>query len=273
MGSWPVLDVVEVTGSTNADLLARARTGERGPAALAARSQQRGRGRLDRAWSSPPGASVALSLLWCPTRAQPGWSWLPMLLGLAVTDAVARLGVAARLKWPNDVVVGVGEVGVGEAGVGEDGGVIAPAGTGALTGLHKLAGILVEVAGGPRVPAVVAGIGLNLAQERAELPVPGATSLRLLLGDDAPGFDEVVALLLAATADRLVRWEGGADDELRAEYRAACTTLGRQVTVTAHAGSTPLQGRAVDIDADGSMVVDDGVRKHRVAAGDVEHVR
>src|SRR5690348_13575860 len=153
-GLWRTVEVTAVTGSTNADLLARAAGGEPEGTVLAAEQQSAGRGRLGRTWVSPPRAAVTFSVLLRPAavpRARLGW--LPLLAGVAVADAVRVVAaVDAQLKWPNDVLAGPGKVG----------------------------GILAEAAG----DAVVVGIGVNVSTEPAELPPPGpgalaATSLRL----------------------------------------------------------------------------------------------
>ena len=108
---WRRLDVVEETGSTNADLLARAAAGEDiDGAVLIAESQTAGRGRHGRSWSTPPRSQVALSVgVGVGGVPSDAWGWLPLLTGVAVVDAVAEVaGVTAGLKWPNDVLVGAG---------------------------------------------------------------------------------------------------------------------------------------------------------------------
>jgi len=263
---WPV-QVVDATGSTNADLVARARSGDSGPGVLVARSQTAGRGRLGRSWQSPPGTSLSMSMLWTPAVPQPGWTWLPMVTGLGVLDALSALGVDARLKWPNDVVVPVPR-----APRDPDGSAQQP--TGALTGLAKLAGILVEVAPGPVGPAVVAGVGLNLRPPVQELGVPVA-SLSGLLAGGAPAFVVVVDTLAAALQQRLTGWErasgGDGAADLRREYLRVCSTVGRTVRVTTPGGVST--GQAVDVDAGGALVLATGDGLARVSAGDVEHVR
>src|SRR5216110_3252325 len=134
------LEIVESTGSTNADLLARALAGEPEGAVLAAEEQRAGRGRMGRTWTSPPRAALTFSLLLKPAVPPARRGWLPPVTEVA--------GVETRLKWPNDL----------------------------LTADAKLAGILAEAAG----DAVVVGIGLNVSTEPAELshllaaPRPGA---------------------------------------------------------------------------------------------------
>ena len=65
-GGWRTVDVVAQTGSTNADLLARAREGEAAGAVLVAEHQSAGRGRLGRGWLAPPRSSLTVSVLLRP---------------------------------------------------------------------------------------------------------------------------------------------------------------------------------------------------------------
>jgi BirA family biotin operon repressor/biotin-[acetyl-CoA-carboxylase] ligase len=270
---WPV-QVVDVTGSTNADLAEAARAGDLGPRVLAARAQRSGRGRLGREWQSPPGASLSVSLLWTPQVPQAGWPWLPMVVGLGVLDALSGFGVAAGLKWPNDVVVDTAE----DQGEGQEVDQGEEHRAGATAGLRKLAGILLEGAGGPDLPAVVAGVGINLDDPRpdhegADGHLLAATSLRRL---GAPvGFDDALAAVLPALTRRLDAWQAdGGDVEaggLRAEYRRACTTIGRDVRVLTPGGAR--RGRAVDVDTSGALVLEGPEGRTHVQAGDVEHVR
>jgi BirA family biotin operon repressor/biotin-[acetyl-CoA-carboxylase] ligase len=229
-----------VTGSTNADLVAAALTGELAGLVLVADEQTAGRGRLGRSWSAPAGSGLAVSVLLRPAVAANRLGWLPLVTGLAVVDAVRdSAGLAVGLKWPNDVVVG------------PDG--------------RKLAGILAERVGG--TDAVVVGVGLNVAMTAEQLPVPTATSLALELAPaEPPAVDDVLAALLARLGARVGAWAVG--DDQAGEYRAACVTLGRDVRVDLPARGV-LEGRAVDVDDTGRLLVDVGGRVEPVAAGDV----
>src|SRR5579864_1386161 len=104
---WRDLAVTGVTGSTNADLLARAADGAPEGTVLAAEEQRAGRGRMGRAWVSPPRGALTFSVLLRPGAVPPArLGWLPLLTGVAVTSAVREVtAVDARLKWPNDVLV------------------------------------------------------------------------------------------------------------------------------------------------------------------------
>ena len=242
------LQVVASTGSTNADLV-RAATDDPAawpaPAVLVTDHQTAGRGRLGRVWSAPAGASLAISVLLRPSVPRARLGWLSLAAGAAMTQALQGLGVGARAKWPNDVLIGDRKV----CGV--------------------LAEALVDGSG------VVVGAGLNHAAGRDDLVVPTATSLLLEGGPVDPD------LLVAAYLSRLLTLvdgfaAAGGDPEqgLRAAVLAASGTVGRRVRVSLPDG-TALIGTASDIDADGRVVVDAGPMRGTTAvpAGDVEHLR
>lgn len=229
---------VEVRGSVPST---NALAAERPPwTAVVADEQTAGRGRLGRSWSTPPGRALAVSVLVEPTATP---SWLPLLAGLAVREAAREVaGVGTLLKWPNDVLV--------------------PA-----DGDRKLCGILCEL-----VPAgVVVGVGVNVSQTRAELPVGTATSLALAGAD---GVDR--ERLLTAYLQHLARLHqvlaGDGPGRLRTAYEEASATIGTDVEVHLPAGEV-LGGRATGIDAHGRLVLTTAAGERSVAAGDVVHVR
>src|SRR5574340_1166318 len=104
---WSRLDVVQETGSTNADLLARAAEPGNDRSVLIAEFQGAGRGRHSRTWVSPPQAQIAMSvLLTLPGMDLHDMGWLPLLAGVATVDAIRSVAqVPAELKWPNDVLI------------------------------------------------------------------------------------------------------------------------------------------------------------------------
>ncbi|BAJ28789.1 biotin--[acetyl-CoA-carboxylase] ligase [Kitasatospora setae] len=247
---WTSLDVVSETGSTNADLAARAQDGAPEGAVLVAESQQAGRGRLDRRWSAPPRSGLFLSVLLRPQGVPvERYGWLPILIGTAVSATLDRIaGLRTGLKWPNDLQTDVD---------GRE---------------RKLGGILTELSGG----AVVAGLGLNVSLRADELPVPTATSLALA-GAETTDRQTLLRAVLREFADLYGEWTAAAGDPhasgLLPAYTARCTTLNRPVRVQLP-GERELLGQAVAVDGDGRLVVrtPDGVR-HPVSAGDVVHVR
>lgn len=246
---WARLDVVQETGSTNADLLARAAASTCDRHVLLAEFQGSGRGRHSRAWVSPPQAQIAVSvLLTMPGMGVQDMGWLPLLTGVAVVDALrAAAKVPAELKWPNDVLI--------------DG--------------RKVAGILAEVSATAPDPAVVVGIGLNVSLTRDELPVEHATSL-VLEGAEVSDRDTLVRAVLRAIADRWQQWHDSDWDvtELAEAYRARCGTLGQRVRAELP-GGRELIGIATDVDAEGRVVIapDGQPGTIAVAAGDITHLR
>jgi BirA family transcriptional regulator, biotin operon repressor / biotin---[acetyl-CoA-carboxylase] ligase len=251
-GVWREVRVVAETGSTNADLLAEARSGAREGLVLVAEAQTAGRGRMGRRWVSPPRCALTFSVLLRPGGAPAALlGWLPLLAGVAVAAALRETaGVDARLKWPNDV----------------------------LAGDAKLAGILAERWG----EAVVIGIGINVYQRRGDLAVPTATSV-LLAAQAAPAAGpDLRERLLTAVLRELARWyrawldqphPGVADGcGLREEYLRRSGTVGAAVTVTLPAGRS-LTGTAVGVDPAGRLELRTSGGLVRVSAGDVVHLR
>ncbi|WP_055122627.1 biotin--[acetyl-CoA-carboxylase] ligase [Corynebacterium oculi] len=234
-GIYPRLRVVAQTGSTNADLLAQPDAPDH--AALIARHQTAGRGRLHRHWEGTPDKQLALSVLYRPEkRLVERLGLLPLAVGLAVVDTVPR----AELKWPNDVLI--------------EG--------------RKVCGILVEAADLDSDPRVVVGCGINLSLSREELPVAHATSLTLegIAHDPA----DVAAGLLDALERRVQQWRC-ADPTLLGDYRARCTTLGAEVRV--ERWEEIIEGTAVDVTATGALLVETSRGRQEFSAGDVTHLR
>ncbi|HLK95803.1 MAG TPA: biotin--[acetyl-CoA-carboxylase] ligase [Nocardioidaceae bacterium] len=248
---WTAADVVAESGSTNADLAERARAGAAatpaGATLLVAEHQTEGRGRRGRSWQAPARSALTLSVLLRPVVPAERWSWLPLLVGVAVAEAVERTtGVEARLKWPNDVVV-------------DD---------------RKLAGILLERVESRTGPAAVIGVGLNVSLRRDELPVPTASSLLLETGETVDRQPLLLALLRTLEALYLA-WSETAGDPgagLHASYVRRSATLGRSVRVALPEGGS-LSGTAESVDAAGRLVVATGTGRRTIGAGDVVHVR
>jgi BirA family biotin operon repressor/biotin-[acetyl-CoA-carboxylase] ligase len=235
------LRVVAETGSTNDDVLALAKAGAPEGTVVVAEAQTTGRGRLDRSWTSPPRAGLTFSVLLRPELPVHRRTWLPLLAGLAVQEAVARLGaVPARLKWPNDLLLG--------------------------DGLGKAGGILAQSDGA----AVVVGIGLNVTTKRSELP-PGGTSLAAEAAE-CTDRDPLLRAVLRALGTRYAQWDGSAHSDLRPAYEAVCDTVGREVRVQLPDGGV-LTGTATGLDEAGRLLVDTAAGERAVSAGDVLRVR
>jgi BirA family biotin operon repressor/biotin-[acetyl-CoA-carboxylase] ligase len=241
---WRSLEVVPEIGSTNAALLAAAAEDAPEGTVLAAEHQVTGRGRLDRVWTSPPGAGVTVSFLLRPDVPGARRGWLPLLTGVALAEAVGEVpGVRTSLKWPNDLLAAGGA---------------------------KLAGILAEVGSG----AVVVGVGLNVSTRADELPDTG-TSLALEAGRPV---DRAAVLLqfLRTFERRYLAWTQALGDPvssgLARDYLAWCSTVGAEVVVTLPDGSA-LEGVAESVDWDGRLVVRTPQGTVELASGDVRHLR
>ncbi len=247
---WKRIDVVTRTGSTNADLVARAAAGEDiDGAVLLAEHQTAGRGRRGRSWLGTPGAQIIMSVGVDAERVDPDvWGWLPLAAGVAIVDAVGSPPSAeVGLKWPNDV----------------------------LANGRKLAGILSEVAAPRR--AIVVGIGVNVTRLEVtvrgdEVAAPEPTSLAEL--GVAPDRHRLVADLLGRLGERISAWRGdaGARLGLAADYRARCFTLGTRVRAVLP-DSSEITGVARDVDARGRLCIDRDGETVVVSAADVVHLR
>lgn len=243
---WRALDVVAETGSTNADLLARAAAGQDiDGAVLLAENQTAGRGRHGRHWSAPARSQLSLSVgVAADAVPTAGWGWLTLATGVAVADAIAETsGVQVGLKWPNDVMVGDG----------------------------KLAGILAEVAAPTQ--RIVVGLGLNVTMTAEEAPDPAAVSLAML---GVPFLDRnaLADKVLRRLADRIAAWRaaGGADAALMADYRRHSCTLGARVRADIP-GDQRVEGIAETIDDTGRLIINTGDGTVTVSAGDVTRLR
>jgi BirA family biotin operon repressor/biotin-[acetyl-CoA-carboxylase] ligase len=252
---WSV-SFADVVTSTQSLIRAAAMSGAPGGTAIIADVQTAGRGRRDRSWQAPPGTSLLMSWLWRPDPVPASrWGWLPLLVGVAVCDALRDCAaLPLMLKWPNDVLA-VDVVGPRRPG--------------------KVGGVLVERLDTPRGAAAVIGSGLNVVQDATQLPVHSATSLRLAGASGLARSDLLVPLLTALQA-RFTAWCDAAGDAqacgLAEAYRRHCATIGRPVLVHLP-GDVQLTGTAARVDDHGRLVVmaEDG--EHVVGAGDVVHVR
>ncbi|MEU3658350.1 biotin--[acetyl-CoA-carboxylase] ligase [Streptomyces sp. NPDC032940] len=250
-GLWRRVDVVQRTGSTNTDLVARAAEGQAEEGAvLVAEEQTAARGRLDRQWTAPARSGLFFSVLLRPVEVPVArWGWLPLLTGVAVATGLSRAaGVDTALKWPNDLLVTVGD---------EE---------------RKAGGILAERAG----DGVVIGVGINVTLRAEELPVPRAGSLALA-GAVSTDRDPLLRGMLRSLEEWYGRWRSAGGDPavsgLQEAYAAGCATLGRVVRAELP-GDRSLVGEAVAVDGDGRLVLatEAGVQEP-VGAGDIVHLR
>ena len=156
--------------STNTELARLASEGAAEGVAVLADEQTAGRGRLQRAWSSPKGAGLYFSILLRPRIPVDRWPLITFMAALAVGDALQEAaGLRTDIKWPNDL----------------------------LSGERKICGILSEAIETPAGRAVIVGIGINLTPSA----FPEATSVA-----EGTGIKPDREAILAALLSALTRW-------------------------------------------------------------------
>jgi BirA family transcriptional regulator, biotin operon repressor / biotin---[acetyl-CoA-carboxylase] ligase len=263
---WPI-EIVEETGSTNADLMARLKALPHRTNALArplvrvAYLQTAGRGRRGRSWVAQPGDALLFSLACVIPRPIEGLAGLSLAVGSALVDGLRTLPVSApgqiALKWPNDVL---------------------------LEG-DKLVGILVETAWStPDATAVVIGIGTNVrgadalaakvealnadpaAQQAA--PVPGAAPTALSRVWPGANLTDVLAAELNALEDALARFGASGFASFQPRWNACHAYAGREIALYEQ-GAELMRGIAVGVDENGQLLVDTPNGRESVTTGDV----
>lgn len=204
---------------------------------IVAGSQTAGRGRMGRNWSSEPNTSLAVSILLRPAAAVAGW--VTLLAGVAMAKALQELGVGAKVKWPNDVLV--------------EG--------------KKISGILAELR---EDGSVVLGVGLNLKQQ---VTAPD-TATSLQNHDLEVSADTALAYFLAAFRSRYTVLCQNAEFAITKtlnELHDVCQTLGSEVRADLPDGKS-ITGLASEIDRTGRLVIETP-EPIAVSAADVWHLR
>lgn len=201
-----------------------------------AEEQTAGRGRRGRSFHSPVGGNLYFTLLLRnPIERQ---RLLPLVTPIAVCDAIRDVGLAAAIKWPNDIWIGA----------------------------RKVSGMLIDAEIGAEGPVAFPGIGINVNADPTVQPELRdiATSMQREL--DRPVVREELLARICNGFESLLALP---EAELLERYRERSMILGQPVLV-APVAAEPYKGRAVDIAADGSLVVetDDG-KSVTVTAADV----
>jgi BirA family biotin operon repressor/biotin-[acetyl-CoA-carboxylase] ligase len=229
----------ETLGSTNAEALARARAGERGPLWISAAIQSAGRGRRGSAWVSVAGNLFATLLLTepSPPEAAPQLSFVAALaLHDAVAECAPQLGPLLKVKWPNDL----------------------------LLGDKKLAGILIEGESNPAL-AVAIGIGVNCAAHPGDTAYP-ATDLAAAGALVSPL--SLLNVLSVAMRRRLDQWQGGQGfAAIRGDWLKRAAGLGEDIRV--RLPERELEGRFKGLDDAGRLLVEQPAGIAIVTAGEV----
>lgn len=199
-------------------------------------TQTEGRGRLGRKWTSPKGCAVYMSLYLEPDIPVEKVSQLTLIAGMAVCRAIR----SSRIKWPNDV----------------------------LLNNKKICGILTEMtAEADRINHVIIGIGINVNNELFTVDlIEKATSLYRETGTRYRR-DKLICDIIDEFKELYGIYLKDGFSALKREYSLKCVTLNRQVIIVRNGAE--FEARAVDIDANGGLVIEhDGVRE-TVTSGEV----
>ncbi len=233
--------------STNLEAMRQAKAGAPEGLCIIARTQTRGRGRMERAWQSPKDAGLYFSIVLRPAFEMSTWPLIGLMSALAVSEALAKsCDLKVDIKWPNDICVNQ----------------------------RKLCGILsetVETSGGM---AAIAGIGINLKHQEFPPEIEAiATAVEEVTGV-SPNADLILETLIKTIGQRyeLLQSPGGAEHIIREWCASSSYAFGRRVRVTLN--HEVFEGTTRGLEADGALRVelDDG-RVKAVRAGDVTAVR
>jgi BirA family biotin operon repressor/biotin-[acetyl-CoA-carboxylase] ligase len=234
------LDTVD---STNDYLMGLASRGAAHGTVVVADAQERGKGRLERTWFSPPGKNIYMSVLLRPELYPGDASLMTVVSAVACALAIKKItGIKVGIKWPNDIVVSG----------------------------RKLGGILLESRfRSGRISHAVVGIGINVNSKNADFPEDiraiatsvfqetGIKTKRTVLIDEMlDDIDDGLDMLMEKRSSLLEK------------YRKMSVTLGKMVTVNTSEGI--LEGFALNIDEQGHLMLQTGTGEvEMISTGDV----
>lgn len=234
------LTIVDVTGSTNDDLLEAGKRGAPHGTGLAARAQTAGRGRRGHKWDSTVG-NLLLSIVLRPCVNPAKFSGLAAVSGLAVLEVLEKQGLAneIRLKWPNDLIARG----------------------------RKLGGILVEAArDNEGKPFAVCGIGVNVNYTPQEVPDGGLAAIGLSdLNESVPTVNMLLDEVYHAVIDAVDAWterlnakeeDAGPLAPVHGEYVTHLNWIGEHVIARSPAGDELARGIFKTVDGFGRACIE-----------------
>ncbi len=222
--------------STNTELARLASEGAAEGLSIVADEQTAGRGRLQRAWSSPKGAGLYFSILLRPAIPLNYWPLITFMAALAVGDALRdAAAVQTDIKWPNDL----------------------------LSGERKMCGILAEAIDTPAGRAVILGIGINLTQDAFPPDLANVATSVARASGRPPDREHILAALL----DALSHWYSLLENPgqiVDAWTNRSSYALGKLVQVSN--GDDVWQGTTCGLEPDGAL-------RLRTSSGEIKIVR
>ena len=241
------VEAVAVTGSTNADLVLRARA-QQPPECLlrAADFQSNGRGRQQRRWHAACGEGLLFSLAIPLAGAARSLPAITLACGVVLAECLIERGISVQLKWPNDIRI--------------EG--------------RKLGGILTElVADRDARHTLVIGVGINWHLDDA---------MCRLIEQPAIALDQLLATSVSQPREHWIGCFGGAIfaaaaqfvrdgfDPFRARFNQLLESRGALVEVQGDgARVVPIRGRVIEVDQQGRLIIEAEGRRHAVSVGDV----
>jgi BirA family biotin operon repressor/biotin-[acetyl-CoA-carboxylase] ligase len=236
--------IFDAIDSTNDYAHKLAKEGAKEGTIVLSESQTKGKGRLGRTWFSPPGANIYLSVILRPQMPTSQITLITFASAIAVAKSIRDIAnLDADIKWPNDILIRG----------------------------KKVAGILSEMgAEKDKVKFAIVGIGINVNLDKKDIPlelIDKATSTKI---ESNSLIDRTN--LICRVIENLEEWYNlferkGINDIIK-EWKSLAITIGRDVKV--QSGNSFVEGRAVDIDENGALLIKDrnGVIQ-KVLSGDV----
>jgi BirA family transcriptional regulator, biotin operon repressor / biotin---[acetyl-CoA-carboxylase] ligase len=243
-----VVDVHEALGSTQTRARELALAGTPDGTLVVAEVQTGGRGRLGRSWGSPQGG-LWMSLVLRPRFDTSLAARITQTAAVGVAKALWEIGVEARIKWPNDLLVSGKKIC----------GILAESSAENATGPTR----------GRRLDYVILGVGMNANLDPAELGVldRDLTTIRSELGHDV-NLLELLRILLSGLESELGRIEDFGS--VLEDWRGLNCTLGEKVRVRRF-GHT-VEGRAVDLSQEGALLLANSRGTVELFEGEIEHL-
>lgn len=213
--------------STNQLAKQLAGQGEKEGTLVIADQQTRGKGRLGRVWTSPPGTGIWMSLILRPEILPQYASQLTLVAGLSVCEAIQEVtGLEAQIKWPNDVVVNG----------------------------KKVCGILTEMSAEmDGINYVIVGIGINVNMKSFAEELPHASSLALQGGQEYSRKEIIKHFLEKFEIDYSVYKQNPNLAAIKTRYEKNCITLHKKVKLIR--GNEEIIARAIEITTSGALKV------------------
>lgn len=235
----------ETVESTNTLALEMGQAGAATGTVLVAETQTKGRGRLGKAWCSPPGKGLYCTVLLRPEIAVHHLPRITLAAGLAAARAIDELsGQQSAIKWPNDVLIQG----------------------------RKVAGILAECAlAGGEWPVVALGVGINLGTKVEQFPEELRLTASSLLLASGRGIGQGLMLvtLLRWIEEMMARLERADFAGILDEWRKKDATVGQWLTWLTNDGRA-VHGVSLGPDQEGLLMVRDRAGKdHHVLSGDI----